>query len=240
MSVSVFYHVSQVSDSWNQDHYQRQIQLLESSGLYSQIQSMHLHVTDVREHLATVPDRTTEIHYHRHDQDPQIEIMRSLQDFARENPYNKILFMHCDHVSQQKNSLTENRAKWTEFLELCTIKMWHKCLGLLDFYDTVGADYVNYAVFGDDIKIWAPHYPGMFWWATGHYIRKLDPVYLDQDVAWRSYLPELWIGSAHPRGFMMMQTNSNPFFDRVQYDPERIEDGVARHLEMLKNPANRY
>lgn len=240
MTVSIFYHISQSSDQWNRDHYQRQIQLLESSGLYSRVQEMHIHVTECREHLGTVPDRTRQIHYHRDTTTGVHEIMRSLRDFADHHPYHKILYLHSDQISQQQNNFTVNRRAWTEFLEFCNVTLWHKCIDLLDFYDTVGADYINYAIFDGDIKIWAPHYPGMFWWTTAGYIRKLDLRYLDQDVAWAGYLPELWIGSAHPRGFLMMQTDQNPFYDRVTFDRKAIEDGITKHLESLKVRSQRY
>ena len=240
MNLSVVYHISQSSADWKSAHYRRQMDLLESSGLYPHVDSLHVHVTEHREHLDWVPDRTTDIHYYRDGVNAGREIMLDTQQLAQKRPQQKILYWHSDSVAQAQNQYQSNRQAWTGFLEFCNIQLWHKAVELLDFYDCVGADYVNYAGFDGDIRIWAPHYTGMFWWATANYLRRLDAGYLDQDVAWKPYLPELWIGSSHPRGFMMMRSDVNPFLQTVEYDRSEILQGVTEHLAMLRKPNQRY
>lgn len=241
MKIAVFYLIGQYESWWNQDFYQPQILRLQQSGLADHIDHFEIHVAGGHEPLPMMLPETRRITYHRDLEQAENQAMRDLWRYAQDNPGHRVLWFHSIGLSHHREPDRQRKRAWGEFLTFCNIDLWRQCQELLNFYDCVGADYINYASFGvPHTRMWAPHYSGNFWWATTNYVRGLDPCYLDQEVPWQRYLGELWIGSNDPRAFMIYRSAINPYVDTVQYDSQVIRQGIDQHIQKLQDNTDRY
>jgi len=241
MKIAVFYLIGQTHDWWLSEFYRPQLDFLDRSGLSDHIDFIDIMVSGGHETLQQIPDRTRRITYYRDPGQEENQALHDIWQWSQSNPGYKVLYFHSIGLSHTQSPDRERKRAWGRFLEFCNIELWQQCVNLLDFYDTVGADYINYASFGvPETRMWAPHYPGFFWWSTSNYIRRLDPGYLQQPVPWQRYLAELWIGTANPRAFMMYRSNINCYVDEIQFDGNAIRAGVDQHLAQLNSNIPRY
>ena len=215
--------------------------LLRDTGLAQALHHLEIHVAGGEQPLPFMLPRTRRITFHDQLETAENNAMRDVWQYSQHNPGHRVLWFHSIGLSHRAGVERERKHAWGKFLAYCNINLWSQCQSLLDFYDCVGADYINYASFGvPHTRLWAPHYSGNFWWANTNYIRRLDPGYLEQDVPWRRYLAELWIGSGHPRAFMMQATDINPYVRTMEFDPLAIQQGVDQHLRSRRENRDRY
>lgn len=232
-----FYLIGQFTDKWDKDFFIPQMELLKLTGLYDQLVFIDIHVSGGKQPLPFVPDKIRRITYHSTPLQEENEMLAQVWEFASKNPGYKILVFHSDGVTHIKGIMKERKRAWRSFLEFCTIELWSRCVTLLNFYDCVGPDYIHSAVYGDQAqyRLRAPHYPGMFWWANSSYIKSLDVDFLQQDVPWRRYLAELWIGTGSPKEYTIHRSNVNCYETVINPDYTAIKSTTDNHLIKLQN-----
>lgn len=238
--IAVFYLIGQFREWWSDEFYTKQINLLYETGLYEHIEFIDIHISGGKQPLPFIPDKIRNISYHSTPKEEENETYKSIWEFANKNPGYKILFYHSHGITHFSGELVTNKINWKNYMEDCTIKCWEECSELLNFYDCVGADYRNYSSYEvRTMVIRAPHYPGMFWWANSNYIRKLDTSFMDQDVPWKRYLAELFIGSGSPRYFSINNTNVvNFYYDNIEYNIDTIRAEAKDTISFLREESN--
>lgn len=239
--IAVFYHISQEQDWWWDEFFQPHMALLENTGLADALDFIDISVAAGNQPIPVLPKGCRRITYHRAAGVEENHAMLDMWRWAQDHPGYKVLWFHGIGISHRESPMKEFKRAWGRFLEFCVLHRWQECQTLLDFYDCVGADYINFASFGSPRRRYrAPHFSGTFWWANSNYIRRLDPGYLDQDVPHQRYLGELWIGSADPRVFTMCRTDVNPLLAEVKFDPALIDRALQHHLAELSRDIERY
>lgn len=113
----------------------------------------------------------------------------------------------------------------------------------------MGNNYVYVSSFkNNEINFYCPHYRGGFWWANSDYICKLNPKFLKQDVEWRRFLGEIWIGTGNPRYYTIHNSLSEnkemitSFYTEItKFSKEKILETTKLHIEDICNvDANNY
>jgi hypothetical protein len=198
--IAVFYLIAQVGDWWSKEFFIPQMEKLDESELSKNIEFLEIHVTFKKENLPFIPEKTKSIHFHNDPVEAMNNVMKSIWKFSKENPGYKILFFHGDGVTHYNKTSYENKLSNLKLIHFTLIDMWRDCTNLLDFYDCVGNNYVFISSFkNNEINFYSPHYRGGFWWANSDYICRLNDKFLDQDVEWKRFLGEIWIGTGNPR-----------------------------------------
>jgi hypothetical protein len=238
--IAVFYLIGQFRDWWAEEFYTKQINLLYETGLYENIEFIDIHVAGGKQQLPFLPDKIRNITYHSNPLEEENETYKSIWDFCYKNPGYKILFFHSHGITHYNGDLVSNKINWKNYMEDCNIRLWRECTDLLNFYDCVGTDYRLYGSYQNQtMVIRAPHYPGMFWWANSSYIKKLDTGFMDQEVPWKRYLAELWIGSGDPKQYSINTTQTVNFYhDELSYDLIKIKEKAAARINYLRNESN--
>lgn len=238
--------IGQYGSRWEEDFFNRQMNLLYETGLYDNIQFLDLYVKG-REPILNLPDKVNHITYlgELEEDVPRNQklyraynyIQQKMWHFSHANPDYKILFFHSLGVSHQHNPIILHRKmKWLEYMEKLLIRNWRDNIELLNFYDCTGTEYIPLATFKEEtIQFYAPHYQGFFWWANANYIKKLDPLYFYQDVEWQAYLCELWIGSGNPKAFNFHNSWKNQYYDEIDPPFEEILINAKNHIRELKD-----
>jgi hypothetical protein len=241
--LAIFYIVEQLEDWWGTQFYTPQIQMLKDTGLYDKIDFIDISIVGNKQPLPFVPDKIKSINYIKSIKESEYdEFMMRIWEFSRKNPEYKILHFHSHGVSHKNSSpqLLENKFAWNDFMNYCNIELWEKCVELLNFYDCVGAETLKYATYypdGNLIDIYAPHFPGDFWWANTSYIAKLDPIFLSQKIIWKNYLNELWIGTGNPRMYEFYHTGINFYNEKVKFNKQEILNKVNQEINTHKHKA---
>lgn len=240
--IKVVYLIGQFGDWWADQFYTPQMQLLYDTGLIEAMDHIDIHVTGNSQHLPSIPDKTRMVFYHNEPMDAMNEAMRMLWDYCKKHPEYKILFFHSDGVTHH-NRLESKDAKLShlEFIHYSLIELWRENVGLLNYYDCTGVNYVHSACFdGNNNGMFAPHYRGMFYWVNGTYINTLNKHYLNQDVHYRRFISELWLGTNKPRAYSLWNTLSENtetltsfYSEETKFDKERILNNCRKHLEDL-------
>lgn len=240
-NIVVFYLIGQFTDRWAEDFFTPQMELLKTSGLYDHLEFIDIHVSGGKLPLPFIPDKIRNISYHSKKAQEENETIRSIWEFANNHPGYKILIFHSDGVTHTQGEMKLRKRAWRSYLEFCTIEMWDKCIELLNFYDCVGPDYIHQASYSNgSIVLRAPHYPGMFWWSNSSYIKTLDPDFLNQDVPWKRYLAELWIGTKHPKEYSIQRTNINCYHTEIQFDKNILLENTVNHINKIRAPTRYY
>ena len=112
---------------------------------------------------------------------------------------------------------------------------------IIRLYDCVGVDWIDKALFRDIDEnpehgpFDLPHYQGgPFYWANADYFANLDINFLKQDVPWKPYLGELFIGNGNPNYFTFYNSGTNHYYDDFEYDKEAIVQSSIDHLNIKK------
>jgi hypothetical protein len=92
---------------------------------------------------------------------PTINLIRT---FCEYNPNCKILYLHTKGISFPYN---QNIIDWRNMMLYFLINKSETCLQLLNNYDTVGCNYMDFP---------HKHYSGNFWWGTSDYIKLLRQI----------------------------------------------------------------
>jgi hypothetical protein len=241
--IKIVYLIGQFESWWEEQFYIPQIRLLQETGLIEESDHIDIHVTGGNESLPFLPENTRMVYYHRDSMDAMNEAMRILWDDCRKNPEYKVLFFHSDGVTHFNRDSRESKLSHLEFIHYSLIELWRENIRLLDYYDCSGVNYIHCACFKNNNEgIFAPHYRGMFWWANGEYITRLNKLYLDQDVFYKRYLCELWIGTGNPRAYTLHNTLSKHtetltsfYRETTEFDKDRIKEITLNHIEDLEN-----
>lgn len=234
-----FYLIGQFTDQWAEDFFIPQMELLKTTGLYDQLEFIDIHVSGGKLPLPFIPDKIRKITYHTNKAQEENEMLTNVWEFANKNPGYKILVFHSDGVTHISGDMKVKKRAWRSFLEFCTIELWSECIDLLNFYDCVGPDYVHSSVYGDEAqyRMRSLQYAGMFWWANSNYIKKLDVDYFKQDVLWKRYLAEQWIGTNNPREYSIHKSGVNCYTSVIEFDKKAIADKTNDHIAYLRDEA---
>lgn len=150
--------------------------------------------------------------------------LQSLWEFCKENPDYRVMYFHTKgltHTTEYNCSITTNA--WRIYLEYFVIHKWKICLEDLNFYDCVGAEWINQTkFFNSEIEQFTYgkclHYAGNFWWATAKYINQLELDYIYNEESgltrWKS---EMWIGTKNPN-YKSYHNSSINLKDTTLYD----------------------
>lgn len=235
-----FYLIGQFTDQWAENFFIPQMELLKTTGLYDQLEFIDIHVSGGKQPLPFIPDKIRKITYHTNKGQEENEMLTNMWEFANKNPGYKMFVFHSDGVTHVGGPMMEKKRAWRSYLEFCTIELWQQCVTLLDFYDCVGADYVWSSIYGNERqhRMRTPHYPGMFWWTHSNYLKKLDTDYFKQDVPWRRYLAELWIGTNEPRQYSMHKSGINCYETVLDFDRNEIKAGAETDIARFRELAD--
>jgi len=243
--IAIFYLIGQFSEQWEENFYIPQIERLKSSGLYDQCQFIDIFVKG-NQPLSYVPDKTNHVMYIgelEEDRKSNRKLYRAynyiqgrIWQFSISNPDYKILFFHSLGVSKSNTVFSKNKLAWRKYLETLLIDNWKLCTDLLDYYECVGTDYISYAAYNNEqVKFYAPHVQGFFWWTTSNYFKKLDLNYLYQEVDWQSWLCELFIGTGKPKICNLHYSGLNHYNSEFTSPPyDEILNRYHKHLIELK------
>jgi hypothetical protein len=247
--IAIFYLIAQVGDWWSDEFFIPQMKILDDSGLSENIEFIEIHATFNKENLPFIPDKTKSINFHSDPVDAMNEVMESIWKFSIDNPGYKILFFHGDGVTHKNKTSYEYKLSNLQFIHYTLIDMWRECDQLLNFYDCVGNNFVYVASFKNhEINFYCPHFRGGFWWANSDYISKLNPKFLKQDVEWRRFLGEIWIGTGNPRYYTIhnalsekMDTITSFYKEKTIFDKQQILETTRLHIDDITNiDSNNY
>jgi hypothetical protein len=249
--IAVFYMIGQFNNpNWKKDFFDDQMNVLKESGLYDEIQFIDIFFDATPMNyipIEDIPDKTNNFVYYRSKEEakPHYNTKYNLLNHAQQkiwlfshaNPEYKILFFGphgITHFADQE--LSKRKYKWRKYMETLLIKNWKQSIDLLEYYDCVGTDYIEEAVFiNGTVRFKAPHYPGHFWWANARYISRLNPLYSYQAVPWQPWLCELWIGSENPKAYNYYSSGMNQYFAEIDPPFDEIMKTAENHLKELRN-----
>lgn len=245
MKIAIFYMIGQYGDNW-ESLYNEQVLRIRESGLYDNCEFIELFVKgrspitidtilDKVNNITFLGDLEEERPTNKKLYRAYNQIMQRMWAFSYANPEYKLLFFHSLGVSHSDQDISRRSADFRRYFETLLIDNWKQCIELLDYYDCAGAEYVPDAIFRfGDIRFPAPHYQGFFWWATAKYLKRLDPVYFNQDVDWQPYLCELWIGSGNPKAYCFYETKRNRYVHDLGDIPyDQIFEDTRKHINEL-------
>ena len=111
--------------------------------------------------------------------------IKCLHQYAKIHPDTNILYMHTKGISYEKDHpYIPGIFSWIQYMMYCLVHNHMSCLSLLDFYDTVGTNFVPFQ--GNNTN--PDHYSGNFWWARSDYIQRLPIRHLKD-----KYHAEFWL-----------------------------------------------
>jgi hypothetical protein len=248
--LAVFYALGSFGNpNWKEHFFQDQMNVLRDCSLYDNIQFIDIFFdSDPLEYIPIeeIPDKTNNLVYYRSKEEfkstnsKKYNHLNSTQQkiwtFAHANPEYKILFFGSHGVTHYHNpEWYARKYKWRKYMEALVIRNWRQSIELLNYYDCVGTDLVEDAVYGNGaVHFRAPHYQGHFWWANAEYIKKLDPLYCYQDVGWQPWLCELWIGSGNPNFYSYYQSGLNQYLHDIDPPYADIVQSTENHLMRLR------
>jgi hypothetical protein len=244
--IAVFYTIGQINDWWEEEFYTKQLTRLQNSTFYENIDFIDINVVGDYLPLPFILNKTRNIAYGKSHENNSLNWHEHIYNFCLNNLDYKILQFHSLGVSyDQDDEYKENKINFRNYLETINIDKGNYCIELLNHYDLVGTDLVQKAVFynGIDalsegaeekaIKFHAPHFQGGFWWSTSKHIFNLNLDYLIQEVPYKRYLPELWLGSNNPKIYNFYSSNQNHYYEKVDPPYDFILEKTKEHLNKL-------
>jgi len=122
----------------------------------------------------------------------EIPTLKLMHKYSQLNPGVKVLYLHSKGISYSKSDpRNSNILDWIHYMLYFLVDSvnYKKCLELLDFYDTIGCDFI------DDGEH-PPHYSGNFWWSTTDYLKTLSisSLKIKHDAEW-------WLLSGSPKKY---------------------------------------
>lgn len=124
-----------------------------------------------------------------------------IHTFSKFHQNTNVLYLHTKGASYKEEY--DYIRDWRNFMMHFLVEKSEFCLDCLNFYDTVGSNYLDNP---------RPHYSGNFWWAKSNYIRTLPPLKLDDNKENRHDC-EFWILNDRKgvRPFATYNTNINHY-----------------------------
>lgn len=184
--IRIYIHVCTINQ-W-EEVLERQLTLIETSGLYKRCQSIHLGVLgvgDLSPFIARFPKISILF------QNPEIALyerptLLKLHQRCRGKNNLKVLYLHTKGVSRAFHPIvTPNIFDWACYMEYFLIERWRDCIEALKEHDVCGVNWRSAP---------SPHFSGNFWWASSKYVATLP------DTIGSKYLdPEMWIGLKAPK-----------------------------------------
>lgn len=246
--IAVFYLIGQFEDWWDTHFYIPQMNLLKDTGLYDNIDFIDISVVGGKQPLPFIPDKIKSINYIQSIKEKENgldDFAIGMWEFAKKNHDYKIFHFHSHGISYKNSSLDviEKKTAFSDFMNFCNIELWEECVNLLNWYDCVGAHVLKNATYYLEsdkyINLYAPHFPGEYWWANATHISSLDPIFLTQKVPWKNYLCEMWIGSNSPRMYEFQYLPYNPYMVKTTFSKEELREKVKKDLDIINDPNTR-
>jgi hypothetical protein len=241
--IAIFYVLGQYEEWWEDEFFIPQMDLLKRTGLYDACDFIDVAIINKgkeKKPLPYIPDKVKNITF----MDPikgkeSDEQKLKMWEFCNENPEYKVFHFHTNGIGYISDpDAKEKKDALNDLMNFCNVKLWKECVNLLNWYDCVGAHVLkNATYFGGDkpINIYAPHFPGDFWWANASYISKLNPNFLSQDVSYKYGLVELFIGSGNPKVFEFQYLPYNPYGVKVTFSEDELREKVKKELEIIND-----
>jgi hypothetical protein len=120
--------------------------------------------------------------------------------YAEEFPDSQILYFHSKGISHPSN----NQNDWRMMMQHFLIIKWRKAIKLLDDHDAVGVNWRLGGMNQGNGMVEVPHFSGNYWWANASFLKKLDPMFLDDHYRMTH---EFWIGSVTGKIANLHETN---------------------------------
>ena len=143
----------------------------------------------------------------------EIPTINKIQEFARTNSNDYILYLHTKGIRYDKNNKQINN--WIDMMLYFLVEKYATCIwALQQGYETVGCNYL--VVLKENIP---PHYSGNFWWASTKYVKTLHV--LSEEGFINRNDAELWLFKNIPNYFVCHLSNVNHYY--VDYPREKYE-----------------
>ena len=219
--IAIFYHLYQ-TNNW-EELFQEQMNSLIQSGLYDECEFIHVGINGTQE-LPVIFDKI-KVEYNQ-NKILEANTLQKLWEFSNSNPDYKVLYFHSKGVTYTHNEhYFITTTLWRKYLEYYVISNWKICIEDLEYYDCVGAEWVNESkLFDPDLGDYKfeinPHYSGNFWWANSSYIQKLDLDYIyNEEKGWTRWKSEFWIGTKNPNFKSYHNSGKGNLYD-FSYSPD--------------------
>lgn len=180
---TIFYHVWLRSPRWKELVF-AQLARLSSSGLYDNCTNLFIcgigdlpSRKELEEVLKHYP-KATILDYHE-EETFELATLQMLQNYAKSNLDNNILYIHTKGVTYNRVSVDH----WRLCMEYFCIDHYKECLDLLN----TGADMVGVNLFPKPMV----HYSGNFWWTRASYIATLGSMELKSGNPRKSIHPRM-------------------------------------------------
>jgi len=170
----------------------------------------------------------------------EIKTINKIQSFCSNLDKNvNILYIHTKGVRKVGNK--DTIYSWRKMMEYFLIENMDNCISYLDYYDTLGCNFINASHYiKDKVSVNGKdccHYSGNFWWSKSSYLKNLP--LLEYDLSENSIFTrcraENWVLSGNCKIGVIYQDNKNthPYHRYVfEEDYKNISFIV---LEMFKN-----
>jgi len=203
-------------DDWY-DRLSKQLQRVQDSSLYDELNEFHLVVTDINQNQKEILDNLL-IKYpkiildYNTRNDYESHALSKIDNIARTYGDCKILYFHTKGVSNKYKNLVTNEPYdlkvdgikcWAELLEHFVIDHWRECVNKLDEYDTVGVNNVGNWWWGN------------FWWSNSKHIKNNIP--FDQYFGGSRWQCESWLHESNKniddiKYFQFHHFNYDPYY----------------------------
>ena len=110
------------------------------------------------------------INYSNNSEMFEFPTINLIHTFSKFHNNTNVLYMHTKGASYEEEY--DYIRDWREFMLYFLVEKNKFCFDCLDFYDTIGSNYLDHP---------RPHYSGNFWWAKTNYIRTLPSVKLNDN-----------------------------------------------------------
>lgn len=199
------------------------LETIESSGLLESLD--YLHIINIGEKIADLEiknkflrERIKIINYSPDTQLFEFPTINFISLVSQYQPDINILYLHTKGVTT--GNKYQNVTDWRRLMMYFNVEQSSVCRDLLQFYDTVGCNYLTSP---------CPHYSGNFWWAKSSYIKgsmKRLEGYHDRHRC------EFWIANAPGvKSYSLHNSQINHYHS--EYPRAKYEQDCARTLNYL-------
>ena len=225
--IAIFYHLYQAKN-WKKI-FQEQMSSLIESGLYDNCDFIHIGINGDEELPFTLDKMRVE---YNENKILEANTLQRAWEFSNNNQDYKILYFHSKGVTWSDHPYySVTTTSWRKYLEYFVIKNWKTCIGDLNSYDCVGAEWIYKAKLTDldlqkDTYLIVPHYNGNFWWASAKYLSQLDLDYIyNEEKGWARFKSEFWMGTKKPK--FKSYHNSYKLLYQFNYTPDYYTKDVT-------------
>jgi hypothetical protein len=184
-NIHIFYHIAQLNN-WR-FIVQEQMHSMLVSGLLHSADCLHVGVNGP-EPISGMPEGTDLIYYRRELWAEETPTLKRLRDFCKDNPNQKVLYIHSKGVTRGTASVNS----WRLYMEYYCVHRWKDCVADLDTHDCVSCLWKTPKNPTDA----PPHFSGNIWWSKSSYLNTLNHQMLESG---HRYDREFWVGSGLPK-----------------------------------------